>query len=135
MNASYILLTTNRFNLSVVKPHFINPCCFGEDFASWLGSKLTERGIRVSPPGQEDWGWYLTGACGPDSYFLGVSGNAGANDVSSNEGEWRITIQKRQSIWQKLSGKGKITATDTIVQTVEAVLRSDSEFRDIHFEN
>lgn len=44
-----ILFDTNRFNLSEVKEHFINPGCFGEDLAVWLRAKLIERGIpRIS---------------------------------------------------------------------------------------
>jgi hypothetical protein len=31
MNALRILFKTNRFNLSKVGEHFINPCCFGEN--------------------------------------------------------------------------------------------------------
>jgi hypothetical protein len=31
-----ILFETDRFNVSEVKRHFINPCCFGEDLAGWL---------------------------------------------------------------------------------------------------
>ena len=27
---------TDLFEPREVKPHFINPCCFGEDFATWL---------------------------------------------------------------------------------------------------
>jgi len=135
MNATDILFKTNRFNLSEVKSHFINPCCFGEDLANWLASKLTERGIQVSPPGQEDWGWHIRAKYGGNSYFLGMSGNADGNRISANEGEWRIIIQKRRSIWQRLTGKGKISTDDAVVHIVEAILHGDSEFRDIHFEN
>jgi len=31
---------TRRFNYTEVKPHFINPCCFGEDFGH---SGMTKR--------------------------------------------------------------------------------------------
>jgi hypothetical protein len=135
MNGRHILFRTNKFNLSEVKPHFINPCCFGEDLAAWLGNRLAEKQIAVSVPGQEDWGWYITATYGRNSYFLGVGGNADEDEVSRNEGEWRIIIQKKRSLWQRLTGKGKITTADAMVQIVEAILRGDSEFRDIHFEN
>jgi hypothetical protein len=36
MNALHILSRTNRFNLSKVGAHFVDPCCFGEDLAAWL---------------------------------------------------------------------------------------------------
>ena len=56
MNALRILFKTNRFNLSKVGEHFINPCCFGEDLAAWLRIKLSERDVEVREPYQEDWG-------------------------------------------------------------------------------
>ena len=42
-----------------MKPHFINPCCFGEDFAAWLSEELlrADRSFQVSEPVQEDYGW------------------------------------------------------------------------------
>src|SRR5262249_30425150 len=30
-----IIIETDLFEHREVKPHFINPCCFGEDFAAW----------------------------------------------------------------------------------------------------
>jgi hypothetical protein len=42
------------------KPHFINPCCFGEDFAAWLKQELAPlaaHGFDFSEPMQEDYGW------------------------------------------------------------------------------
>jgi hypothetical protein len=47
MNALHLLFRTNRFNLSKVGEHFINPCCFGEDLAAWLGGRLREKGVEV----------------------------------------------------------------------------------------
>jgi hypothetical protein len=71
-----LLFETDRFNLSEVGDHFINPCCFGEDLAAWLRAKLAERGVRASEPGQEDWGWYLGAEYAGRSYFIGIGGNA-----------------------------------------------------------
>ena len=52
-----ILFETNRFNVSEVKKHFINPGCFGEGLADWLRQRLSEECVAAEPPGQEDWGW------------------------------------------------------------------------------
>ena len=76
MNALRILFKTNRFNLSKVGEHFINPCCFGEDLAVWLRIKLSERNVEVREPYQEDWGWELPAMQESDSYYLCMSGNA-----------------------------------------------------------
>jgi hypothetical protein len=55
-----ITIETDLFEHREVKPHFINPCCFGEDFAAWLRGKLTPfaaEGFRFAEPIQEDYGW------------------------------------------------------------------------------
>jgi hypothetical protein len=31
-----LTIETDLFEHKEMKPHFINPCCFGEDFAIWL---------------------------------------------------------------------------------------------------
>ncbi|HYX67548.1 MAG TPA: hypothetical protein VE825_00325, partial [Terriglobales bacterium] len=55
-----ITVETDIFEHRHVKPHFINPCCFGEDFAAWLReqlSTLSSSGFVFSDPAQEDYGW------------------------------------------------------------------------------
>jgi hypothetical protein len=54
-----VWVTTDRFEASTPGTNFINPRCFGEDFAIWLRSRLTSQGLQVSEPIQEDWGWVL----------------------------------------------------------------------------
>ena len=36
-----IAVRTDLFEHRTVAPHFINNCCFGEDFAQWLRSALS----------------------------------------------------------------------------------------------
>jgi hypothetical protein len=104
MNCQDIVFETSRFNLSEVGEHFINPCCLGEDLAEWLGSKLCERGVSVDKAGQEDWGWYTGATVGGQRYFIGVGGNPAENGAPKNHGEWRISVVKRRSLWQQISG-------------------------------
>jgi hypothetical protein len=50
---------TDLFEHREVKSHFINPCCFGEDFAIWLKeqiSSLMGLGFSFSDAIQEDYG-------------------------------------------------------------------------------
>jgi hypothetical protein len=44
---SHVTFKTPRFNQTEVQPHFINPCCFGEDCIFWLIAELWERGRAV----------------------------------------------------------------------------------------
>jgi hypothetical protein len=54
-----ITIETDLFEHREVKAHFINPCCFGEDFAAWLRQELLhlDRSFQLSEPVQEDYGW------------------------------------------------------------------------------
>jgi hypothetical protein len=52
-----IAVETDLFEHREVKPHFINPCCFGEDFAKWLKGKLSLlQAFDLSEVIQEDYG-------------------------------------------------------------------------------
>jgi hypothetical protein len=70
---SALRIETDLFEHREVKPHFINPCCFGEDFAHWLRSELSkapEGGFRFSEPWQEDWGWGFEATRGRDCFYV-----------------------------------------------------------------
>ena len=129
-----ILFDTDRFNLSEPKEQFINPCCFGDDLATWLRARLLERGIPTIEPGQEDWGWYIESKLGGDSYFIGMGGTVEESAPDSNRGEWRIMVEKRRSLWEKLSGKNKISLNDPIFAVIRNVLERENDFKDIRCE-
>ena len=134
MNALDILFKTSRFNLSKVGEHFINPCCFGEDLAAWLRMKLIDRNIEAFEPYQEDWGWELPANHGSDSYYLCMSGNADRSSTNEDEGEWRIIVEKRRSIWQRLRGEGKIAADDRMARIIEEILSREPAIRGVQRE-
>src|SRR5262249_56092808 len=128
MNCIDLLSRTSRFNLSKVGDHFINPCCFGEDFAAWLRERLAERGIQADPPGQEDWGWYLGLSHAGGRYLLGVSGTADESSANENDGGWRIIIDKSRSLGERLRGAGKIAPDDPVVPLLGEILGSQDRF-------
>src|SRR5437660_10480628 len=69
-----ITVKTDLFNHRVVKPHFVNPCCFGEDFAAWLREQLSPlagSGFNLSEIIQEDYGWGLLGPARKRSILVG----------------------------------------------------------------
>jgi hypothetical protein len=71
-----ITVETDMFEHREVKPHFINPCCFGEDFAAWLRhglSSLSDSGFRFSDPIQEDYGWGFWASRGKDRFWVAIS--------------------------------------------------------------
>jgi hypothetical protein len=129
-----LLFDTDRFNLSEVQDHFINPGCFGEDLAAWLRSKLVEKSIPSIEPGQEDWGWYIEAKLGDASYFIGVGGAANESAANSNEGEWRIMVEKHRSIWEKLTGQNKTSRSEPIFTLIREILEHESDFKNVRDE-
>src|SRR5215468_8669597 len=78
MSKPQIIFTveTDLFEHREVKPHFINPCCFGEDFASWLRGKLTPltaEGFLFADPIQEDYGWGFWASHRKDRFWIALS--------------------------------------------------------------
>lgn len=71
-----ITVETDLFEHREVGPHFINPCCFGEDFAAWLKcelSSLREGGFTFSDAIQEDYGWGFWVTHGRDRFWIALS--------------------------------------------------------------
>ncbi len=72
-----ITVETDLFEHREVKPHFINPCCFGEDFASWLRDKLAPlaaaNGFLLAQPIQEDYGWGFWAAHPSGRFWIALS--------------------------------------------------------------
>lgn len=71
-----IMVETDLFEHREVKPHFINPCCFGEDFAAWLRQELSrspDLGLELSEPIQEDYGWGFWASLGKDRFWIALS--------------------------------------------------------------
>ena len=135
MNAMDLLFRTERFNLSKVGEHFINPCCFGEDLARWLSDKLQEKGVAVSEPYQEDWGWELPASGPSGSYYLCLSGNADEERANPDLGEWRIIVVKKRSLKQRILGQGVIQADDAMIGLIVRILKAEDRIRDVHFES
>jgi hypothetical protein len=76
-----------------VKPHFINPCCFGEDFAVWLKeqiSRLENDNFKFSEQIQEDYGWGFWAWRGKDSFWIAISYvGTGPQEAPAN---WVISV-------------------------------------------
>jgi hypothetical protein len=71
-----ITVETEMFEHREVKPHFINPCCFGEDFAAWLKKQIAALegfGFRFSEIIQEDYGWGFWAWHGKDPFWVALS--------------------------------------------------------------
>ena len=96
--------------------------------------KLIDRNIEVFQPYQEDWGWELPAIQENDSYYLCMSGNSDDSSTNKDEGEWRIIVERKRSIGQRLIGTGKMAASDKLLQTIEEILRAEPTIREVRRE-
>ena len=93
MDMESVTVETELFEHREVKPHFINPCCFGEDFAKWLKQQLADlaaAGFTLSDPIQEDYGWGLWATYDKDTFWLALSF---CGDGPTDEpAEWVVSV-------------------------------------------
>src|ERR1700748_2953093 len=71
-----IMIETDLFEHREVKPHVINPCCFGEDFSAWLKRELRrfpQLSLDFSEPVQEDYGWGIWATRSDDRFWIALS--------------------------------------------------------------
>ena len=125
-----LFFETDNFNLTKEGEHFINPSCFGEDFAKWLKPELEKNNISVSDIYQEDWGWELACMDGEQRYYLGVGG---ISENGSNLGEWRVMFTKRRKMSDYLLGRNKPSKSDKTIGVVKSILE-EAKFTKLRFE-
>jgi hypothetical protein len=117
-----ITCRTDRFNLSVVGPDFINDCCFGEDFSHWLVGALRTSGVDASVLGMEDFGWSNQATLDGTTYLVCVAGNSDDMEGNPDRGEWHVMLERKRSLMERLTGEGKTSATDPLVRRIARVL-------------
>lgn len=85
-----LFVTTDLFEASTPGEHFINPRCFGENFAAWLRIRFQAAGYEAGEPIQEDWGWVLLVKCEGHTFTLAI----GVMDASIGvvPAEWRVGL-------------------------------------------
>jgi hypothetical protein len=88
-----ITIETDLFEHREVKPHFINPCCFGEDFADWLRgrlSPLTAEGFQFADSIREDYGWGFWASHQGDRFWIALS--YAGDGPQENPAQWVISV-------------------------------------------
>lgn len=68
-----VVVETDLFEHRKVGANFINPCCFGEDFAGWLRERLADPQLELSAPIQEDYGWGFWARRGKERCWIALS--------------------------------------------------------------
>jgi len=100
-----IRVVTDLFEHRDVKPHFINPCCFGEDFANWLKQGLTrfsDLQFDLSEPSQEDYGWGFWAWRGKDPFWIALS--YVGDGPQEEPAEWCVSVayDPGLNLWKRL---------------------------------
>jgi len=126
-----ITIETDLFEHREVKPHFINPCCFGEDFAAWLRDRLSPlatEGFHFTDPVQEDYGWGFWASHRGERFWIALS--YAGDGPQDDPAQWVISVDHsiglnvmrrlfrkshqeafallRDRIWQSLKSNAKI---------------------------
>ena len=121
-------VTTDLFEACTPGPDFINPRCFGEDFAKWLASRLTQRGVDASEPIQEDFGWVIMLKSAQSIFTLSL----GIMDESIGQvpAEWRIGVAYEKPLnpiksWFK---RAPVETLQSLFQDVQSIVRGEPGF-------
>jgi hypothetical protein len=124
-------LITDLFEAKTPGSHFINPRCFGEDFATWLREQLTARGIVASEPIQEDWGWVLLLRFRDRKFTLSI----GIIDesISQTPAEWRVGVAYEKPLNGIRAWFRPVPLPDLndLARILEAVLQSESRIQNL----
>jgi hypothetical protein len=91
-NEHSITVETDLFEHRQTKPHFINACCFGEDFAGWLKRELSASvmGMAFSEPVQEDYGWGFWASYDDKRFWVALS--YVGNGPQEAPAEWIVSV-------------------------------------------
>src|SRR5579863_5302039 len=124
-----LTVETDMFEHREVRPHFINPCCFGEDFAAWLKeqvSPLQDSGFIFSEPIQEDYGWGLWATCKDDRFWIAISYEG--NGPQEPPARWviSVTYDPGLNLIKRVSRKYDVRALKELESRIWDSLKADS---------
>jgi hypothetical protein len=129
-----IRVRTDLFEHREVKPHFINPRCFGEDFVSWLLNELTSlrvAGFEFSEPIQEDYGWGFWAKYKKDTFWiaLGICDDESIDALA----EWQIFVNYDAglNIFKRLFHNPDTHAFSVVRDRIWDALRSNPEIKEL----
>lgn len=116
---THVTFKTPRFNMTEVRPYFINDCCFGDDCAGWLVDALRERGWpELADPWQEDWGWQSGGRRGEHKFLVNIG------LIPEDEPEWLVFVQEKAGFLARLRGAAGSSVVPDLTRAIDDVLRT-----------
>ncbi|WP_455389292.1 hypothetical protein [Petrachloros mirabilis] len=130
MESEIATVETDLFEHREVKPHFINDCCFGEDFAEWLRQRLANlAGFEFSDPIQEDYGWGLWATQGKDKFWIALS--YVGEGPTETPAQWVISLTHHTglNIFKRLFSKSNVSAQEALRARIRRELESKEGIR------
>lgn len=126
---------TDLFEHREVKPHFINACCFGEDFAAWLKQELsrhTDLRFEFSEPIQEDYGWGFWAKREKDRFWVAIS--YVGDGPQESPAQWIVSVASDPglNLAKRLFHKPDRDALEHLRDRVGQILTSKDRIRVIH---
>ena len=124
MEMEIATVETDLFEHRQVKPHFINDCCFGEDFARWLRQRLANSEFESSNPIQEDYGWGLWITLEKDKFWIALS--YVGDGPTEAPAQWDITVTRPTSlnIVRRLFSKPDLTTMEALQARIRRELET-----------
>jgi hypothetical protein len=130
MELEIATVETDLFEHREVKAHFINDCCFGEDFASWLRERLADlAGFEFSDPIQEDYGWGLWGKHGKNKFWIALS--YVGDGPTETPAQWAISITRHTglNVFKSLFRKSDLITMEALGARIRRELESKDGIR------
>ena len=126
-----ITVETDLFEHHTVKPHFINPCCFGGDFAVWLRdglSPLAANGFVFAESLQEDYGRGFEARHREGRFWIALS--YAGEGPQEEPAQWVVSIDSRAGL-KRLFGKSYRAAFAALRDRIWQILASTPEINRI----
>jgi hypothetical protein len=120
-----IAVTTVQFEAKTPQTHFINERCFGEDFATWLRSRLEPAVTSVSDPIAEDWGWALIVEFEGINWTIAIG--IADDSIGQTPAAWHVNVAYEKGLngLRALFRKKPVEALERLFKTTLDILTSD----------
>ncbi len=120
---------SDRFEHRIVQPHFINPCCFGEDLANWLREQLrglSSQGFEIDEPLQEDYGWGFWLRKGRSKFWLALS--YVGEGPTEEPAQWMVSVTQ-SGFLAFLPGRADMDGIRAIEESIDATIDASDDIR------
>ena len=127
-------METDLFEHREVKAHFINPCCFGEDFATWLKQEVSlvpDGSFELSEPIQEDYGWGFWACRRGDRFWIALSYVGDGPQQETPQWIISVTYDPGFNLVKRLFRQHHPEARDQLITLIKQVVGSNSAIKTI----